>query len=166
MCLGTPVRKRKRNQIIKSLTKKGYIKVYKVARRRGKIFSSPVWDSTRYKANTIQDSSYVQCQGYTGNSGWHGFLYYKGARNYVNKICLGASKNTSRILVCYVKPEWIIDIGEYQFNGWDTTDVKHLTVRTSKIFFPDFPNHRASIKEFRKALKKEKDNGQSSTEKN
>jgi len=155
MCLGSAVGEVKKKQIIDSLTKKGYIKVYKVADKFGRRFGSPIWDYTRYKANTIQDSSYVEREKYSsyiGDAGWHGFLDYEGARVYANG-------NTNKILICYVKPEWIIQIGEICFDYWLPTKVNHLTVRTSKIFFPDFPNRRASIKEFRKALKKEKDNG-------
>jgi len=144
MCIGIAVSEERKKQIIKSLTKKGFVKVYKVARKRGNGFGSPTWNDTIYQRNTIQNSSYV-CDK-ESNSGWHGFLNYEGARGYKDKTDGIFCEEV--ILICYVKPEWIIEIGEICFGITD-----QLTVRTSKIFFPDFPNRRASIKEFRKALK-------------
>ena len=149
MCLGTAVSEERKKQIIKSLTKKGFVKVYKVAQKDGDNFCSPMWDSTIYQRNTIQNSSYVFYK--ETDSGWHGFLTYEGARRY--------KSGNEVILICYVKPEWIIEIGETEFFKLrcNKNVAKHLTVRTSKIFFPDFPNRRASIKEFRKALKETDD---------
>lgn len=148
MCLGTAVSEKRKKQIIKSLTKKGFVKVYKVARKHGDGFCSPTWCGTTYQRNTIQNSSYVCYK--ESNSGWHGFLDYEGARGYKD--------GDEVILICYVKPEWIIEIGEIRFHRRTSKDITNqLTVRTSKIFFPDFPNRRASIKEFRKALKETDD---------
>lgn len=135
MCLGIQLTEGGQKKIINQAKKKGYIRVWKCVRLRPTYFGYWLASGRYYKKGihrTIQ-----RCM----ESGWHAFRDKKSARQW----CIRDSDDI--VIECLALPEWVKNIGNS--NGLQT-------ILFTKLFFPEYPNRKAKVKDFRAAVKKEK----------
>lgn len=130
MCMGIPISEADKEKLLKAARKRGYIRVWKVARLEPDRFRAPLRCCT-YKAGVRQSDSV----------GYHGFLSRKAARSYA----ISGGLIHEVVLQCLAKPEWLKTAGATQAEG--------PTATFTKLMFPEYPDRRVTVAEFRAAIK-------------
>lgn len=135
MCLGRKLSDSALRKYKAKGKKTGYIRVWKVVTKKDDgYFPQYKHKSVRFKG----DLNKSQYDGMWEETAIHAFRDKKSAKKW-------AVFTFEAIITCLVKPEWVLAIGE--------TVKKKLTLTTRAIVMPAYPKTRATVKQFRQAVK-------------
>lgn len=132
MCLNYAYTKRTVQKYRKRAREKGYLRVYKVVGKRGNNWNGEFQSGIR-KGLQKAISYFSDWSGYT--LGFHCFVNKKDAENWRWRNFV--------LIECLIAPEWITEAG----------DQEGTVLVASHCYFPTYPETKAKVRDFRKAIK-------------
>ena len=138
MCLSTLYSERTRDRWRAKAKEKGYLRLYKVVRKRGNSYYPEFCRSGVAFCNALNIS--LTLQGTRYGLYFHCFASRQKAQWWAH------FQKEKEVIECFVAPEWISCVGM----DWGKT----LVCR--KIFMPTYPSKRPRVRDFQAALKKDR----------